>query len=127
VEQLTITKKRKSGIADKEFELYSLILFDFGKSKLENEHKRVVDFVRRRITDGSTVTITGYTDALGEEAVNRRISTARANAVAQRLKLDNAKVEGKGEEKLIYDNSLPEGRFYCRTVQIEIVTPVKED
>lgn len=126
VEQLTISKKRKSGMADKEFETYSLILFDFGKSKLENEHKRVVDFVRNRITDGSTVTITGYTDAIGEEAINKKISTARANAVAQRLKLGNARVEGVGEDKLIYDNTLPEGRFYCRTVQIEIETPVVE-
>ncbi len=126
VEQLTISKKRKTGMADKEFETYNLILFDFGKSKLENEHKRVVDFVRSRVTEGSTVTISGYTDAIGEEAVNKKISTARANAVAQRLKLRDAKVEGVGEDRLIYDNTLPEGRFYCRTVQIEIETPVVE-
>jgi hypothetical protein len=33
--------------------------------------------------------------------------------------------EGMGERELIYNNELPEGRFYCRTVTITVETPIK--
>lgn len=126
VEQLTISKKRLENIKDKEFEYYSLILFDFGSSNLESEHKKVVDFVKNRITPNAKVYIYGYTDMLGDEDVNKRISTSRAKSVARRLNIPDAKVVGIGETPLLFDNSLPEGRFYCRTVNITIETPVKE-
>lgn len=125
VEQLTIDKKRMESIQDKEFEYYSLILFDFGTTNLGTEHKEVVDFVKGRITPEAIVTIRGYTDALGDEGVNKRISQKRADAVAKRIKIPGAIVEGSGENPLLFDNKLPEGRFYCRTVQILIETPVK--
>lgn len=125
VDQLTIDKKRVEGIADKEFEFYSLILFDYGKSKLGTEHKKTADFVKKRITDKSIVSIIGYTDSMGSESVNKKISTARANEFANRIKISNAKIYGAGEEELLYDNTLPEGRFYCRTVKINIETPIE--
>ncbi len=124
VDQLTIDKKRVEGISDKEFEYYSLILFDYGKSKLGTEHKNTADFVKNRITDKSKVTIIGYTDSMGKEEINKRISTARANEFAKRIKIKNADIYGIGEAELLYDNSLPEGRFYCRTVKINIETPI---
>lgn len=125
VDQLTIDKKRVEGIADKEFEFYSLILFDYGKSKLGVEHKKTADFVKKRITDKSNVTIIGYTDSMGREEVNKRISTARANEFAKRINIPKAQTYGVGEESLLYDNSLPEGRFYCRTVKVNIETPIE--
>lgn len=124
VEQITINKKRIESITDKEYEYYSLILFDFGTSKLGTEHKEVVDFVKGRITDDSEISIIGYTDSMGEEGVNKKISQKRADAVAKRLKIPGAKVVGSGENPLLFDNTLPEGRFYCRTVQIIIETKV---
>lgn len=127
VDQLTIDKKRIEGIADKEYEYYSLILFDYGKSTLGTEHKKVADFVSHRITKESNVTITGYTDAMGGEDINKRISEKRAEEFAKRLRLKNAKISGVGESQLLYDNKLPEGRFYCRTVKITIETPVKHE
>ncbi len=126
VEQLTIDKKRLNRISDKEFEFYSLILFDFGKSTLGSEHKKVIDFVHNRVTEASNVIITGYTDMIGEDEVNRRISEARAKSVAKRLNIQKAEVRGAGESELLYDNGLPEGRFYCRTVRITIETPIQE-
>lgn len=125
VDQLTIDKKRVEGIADKEFEFYSLILFDYGKSKLGTEHKKTADFVKKRITDKSIVSIVGYTDSMGGEAVNKKISTARANEFAKSIKISNASIYGVGEEELLYNNELPEGRFYCRTVKINIETPIE--
>lgn len=126
VDRLSIDKKRLRRIADKEYEYYSLILFDYGEANLEREHRRVVDFVKNRITDESQVIIAGYTDRIGEAEINKRIALRRARAVASRLKINNAEVLGVGEDELLYDNSLPEGRFYCRTVRITIETPVRD-
>ncbi|MCX7737116.1 MAG: OmpA family protein [Candidatus Kapabacteria bacterium] len=127
IEQLTIDRKRLERIADKEFEYYSLILFDYGKSDLGKENRSVLDFVKSRVSDKSIVTITGYTDSIGDEETNLKLSEARAKAAAKRLNIPNAKVFGVGESVLLYDNTLPEGRFYCRTVKITIETPVQEN
>jgi hypothetical protein len=35
----------------------------------------------------------------------------------------NIRHEGVGESTLLYPNDSPEGRFYCRTVQVLIETP----
>jgi arginase family enzyme len=36
-------------------------------------------------------------------------------------------VKGLGESVLLYDNSQPEGRFYCRTVEIVVETPIEKN
>jgi len=126
LEQLTVEKKRLEKQDDKQFEYYSLILFDYGKSSLGKEHKEVVDFVKDRIEENAKVYIYGYTDAKGEQKINQRISEERANAVSKRLNLSNAQVEGIGERSLLYDNFYPEGRFYCRTVRILVEQEVKK-
>lgn len=125
VQKITVDKKRLEGVADREFEYYSLILFDFGKFKLETQHKSVLDFITRRVTPSSQVTIEGFTDNIGEEKINKKISEKRAKEVAKWLGLLNARTVGVGEDYLLYDNSLPEGRFYCRTVKITIETPIR--
>lgn len=125
IDQISIEKKRMSGLADKEFEYYSLILFDFGKSKLDIEHKSVLDFVRSRIKPNSLITITGHTDQIGDEKVNLRLSQKRADEAAKHLKISNAEIKGLGKSILLYDNVLPEGRFYCRTVKIMIENPIE--
>ena len=126
IEQLTIDKKRIERISDKEFEYYSLILFDFGKSQLRNEHKSVVDLIKNRIQKDSKVYIKGYTDSIGDEDDNAKLSDKRAKSVAKRLSIPQEFVTGVGESSLLYPNDSPEGRFYCRTVQIVIETPVTD-
>jgi len=126
IQQISINKKRSQKIKDTEYEYYSLILFDFGKSDLRGEHKKVVDFVKERIATNSTVYVKGYTDSMGDEEGNLKLATKRAKTVGLRLKIPESQVIGIGETPNIFNNDLPEGRFYCRTVQIEIVTPVAE-
>lgn len=126
IEQLTVDRKRLERREDKEFEYYRLILFDYASSSLRDEHKKVVDFIKNRITPRSTVIISGYTDVIGKEEVNLRIATQRANSVARRLSIPGAIVKGIGESQLLYDQKLPESRFYCRTVTITIETQVTE-
>jgi outer membrane protein OmpA-like peptidoglycan-associated protein len=124
VDRLTVERKRYENAKDMEYEYYSLILFKYGKSDLGDEHKKVIDFVKERIGKKSRVKIYGYSDSVGDKAINKRISNQRALAVAKRLSVPAIVVEGVGESSLLYDNSLPEGRLYCRTVRIEIETPV---
>ena len=131
VEQLTVDRKRLERRKDKEYEYYGLILFPYGGADLGEEHRRVVDFVKERIkesaeTGNTEVKIFGFTDLVGDDRINKRIATARANAVYRRLNIRDAYVEGIGKDKVLYNNDLPEGRFYCRTVQIEVETKVGE-
>jgi outer membrane protein OmpA-like peptidoglycan-associated protein len=126
VDQMTVDRKRLERREDREFEYYRLILFDYGSSNLKEEHKKVIDYIKARIKPNSIVKIKGYTDRIGKEGINKRISTQRANAVARILGIRGVEVEGVGESELIYNNDLPEGRFYCRTVTINIETPIKE-
>jgi outer membrane protein OmpA-like peptidoglycan-associated protein len=126
VEQNTVQKKRSSVVVeDKEIDRYNLILFDFGSTALSAQNKEIVDFIRQRVTPEATVRITGYTDRIGDAEFNRKLSDARSKSVATELGATNALVNGAGETNL-YNNDLPEGRFYCRTVSVVVETPVKK-
>lgn len=109
----------------------NLIVFDFDKSEISVFNKKMLsDFVESAIKSNSIVEIVGSTDRLGEDRYNEELSIRRAQSVANYVKSINPKVklervEGIGSQ-LKYDNNLPEGRFYCRTVMIEVKTP-RED
>lgn len=125
VEQITIQKKRRERIADKEIDRYSLILFDFDRADLNATNKRIAEFIRDRVGPTATVTITGYTDRIGEPEYNRRLSDERARTTARSLNVPVDRAKGVGESTLLYDNTLPEGRFYSRTVSVVVETPVQ--
>ena len=128
IEQLTVQKKRVDKIDDREFNRYSLILFDFNKSTLGSDNKALIDGIATRVTPGAKVEITGHTDRIGDAAYNQRLSTERAKSVARALNITDrsvtSQVVGRGESPLLYDNTLPEGRFFCRTVNITLETPI---
>lgn len=124
VEQITIQKKRTERIADHEIDRYSLILFDFDRAELNEANRRIGDFIRGRITPSATVTITGYTDRIGEPEYNQQLSAQRAQATAQALGVRQEQASGKGENTTLFNNDLPEGRFYSRTVTVVVETPV---
>lgn len=127
IEKITLDRKKLERVEDKEFEYYSLILFDYGKARLGSEHRKVINFVKKRLRPEAKVIVYGHSDRIGEEDVNKRLSEKRAKAVARMLRIPDAQVIGMGENNLLYDNNLPEGRFYCRTVRIEVITPVTDN
>lgn len=108
----------------------SLIVFDFDRADINEQNRRMVSsFVSGSIAESSTATITGSTDRLGEAEHNRQLSTFRAEAVrdlivAERPTATITSVEGIGPSRLPYSNELPEGRYYCRTVAVEVMTPI---
>lgn len=109
----------------------NLIVFDFDKSDISQQNKLMIDdFIKNSIKENSTVSIKGSTDRLGELKYNYKLSTDRANTVRNYIKSFNSSAKivdviGIGPSILPYDNNLPEGRFYCRTVLIEVQTPLK--
>ena len=127
VEQITVSKKRRERVADKYIDRYSLILFDFDRARFNEANERIGEFIRSRLRDGASMTITGYTDRIGEEDYNLGLSERRAAKTADNLATEDADVSGVGEGVELYNNNLPEGRFYSRTVTIVVETPVGLD
>lgn len=125
VDQVTIERKMFEMVEDKEIDRFSLIMFGFNQATLSEENKRIAEFAQDRIRKNSTVTIVGYSDRVGEEDHNLKLSRRRAFATADALGIDRRYAKGVGEMDLLYDNDTPEGRFYSRTVTIEIVTEIK--
>lgn len=125
VEQLTLRKKRKEYRNDREFEQFSLILFQFNRAEIGERNQNIINFMKERVKPSSKLSIAGYTDRTGDAAYNRNLSKQRASELARMLGTPTSTAQGFGEDQLLYDNNLPEGRFYCRTVNVSIETPVK--
>jgi outer membrane protein OmpA-like peptidoglycan-associated protein len=127
---LTLERKREERIGDIRVNRSKLILFDFDRSTVSPRNREIIDEVSEIITPQSKVTIMGYTDALGLEDYNLKLSQQRADAVRDAFgrKLANINVtsKGVGSTQLLFSNDTPEGRFYCRMVQIIVETPVTE-
>jgi outer membrane protein OmpA-like peptidoglycan-associated protein len=122
---VTIERKREERVGDRVIDRYRLILFDFDRAELSEPDRRIVDFIRGQIRPGAKVTITGHTDRIGDLEHNRQLSKERARATAVALGMNDAAVTGFGESPVLYDNEIPEGRFYSRTVQVVVETPME--
>lgn len=122
---LSISQKRKERILDKEINRYNLILFEFDKFDIKANNSRIIDLVKENLKENSVVTITGYTDRTGEPQYNLKLSQNRANATKDALNHKLVNASGKGSTSLLFNNDIPEGRFYCRTVDILVETEVK--
>ncbi|MES2766975.1 MAG: OmpA family protein, partial [Bacteroidota bacterium] len=122
----TIESKRRASSADKEIENYSLMLFEFDKADLSAENERITRSIKASVKPNANVTVTGYTDRFGNEDYNLRLSENRARNVAKMLGISPDRARGLGESVMLYDNNLPEGRFYSRTINITVETPIEK-
>lgn len=102
---------------------YSLILFDFRSSDLRAEHVRTLDLINDGTDPRATARVEGFTDRLGPDDLNRKLSSERARSVAKGLRMRVDEIIGRGESIDLYDNDLPEGRFYSRSVTIVTQLP----
>jgi outer membrane protein OmpA-like peptidoglycan-associated protein len=98
---------------------YNLILFDVNEATVTDENKQLLNEVKAQLSPDNEVIITGLTDRVGDEEYNLQLSQQRANVVKDYLNFSNATAIGKGET-ILFDNNLPEGRFYNRTVNVII-------
>ena len=127
IKQLTIREKRYELKDDKRIERYSLILFDYDKADITPRHEIVLQDIKKRIQPNSFVTISGYADRTGEVEYNRDLARRRNFEVQKVLQVKeaNLKMNAIGSDYLLYNNDIPQGRGYSRTVQIVIETPIK--
>ncbi len=108
------------------------VIFKIDDSKTISLYEKfLTNVVTPQIPIGGRVNIHGYTDVIGGEAYNQRLSLDRANDVRDIIGKSLAKsgrndvkfdVIGFGEEPNLsrFNNILPEERFYNRSVVIEI-------
>lgn len=111
-------------------EMVHSVYFDFDKFSIdEKQTKETIDFVKTiDSTRIETVQIYGYTDDVGKDAYNFKLSTNRANAIQQKLTENGITnkiiitIEGKGriliDDDIVKD--LPEKRSKNRRVDIVI-------
>lgn len=101
-------------VVEKNFSLSSDVLFAFGKSTLKPEGTSALNTLYQQIsdarpTDGQAVVI-GYTDFIGSDAANQRLSEARARTVAdflvsKGLPASKVSIEGRGEANPVTGDS----------------------
>lgn len=118
--------KRRARLVDSIITRLTIIRFDFDGARLTANDKRTIrEYILPEIRPTSKVLITGYTD--GQES-SVKLSERRARTIANALEAmrapwEQASVQCIGNERLLYDNKLPEGRFFNRTVQLVISSP----
>lgn len=103
--------------------------FAFNSDKLTSEDRSVLDGVVTRLkTEGpnAKLSITGYTDSVGSDAYNLKLSERRAVSVANYLTAAGVPqgnivaVSGAGETQPVADNATAEGRAQNRRVTIAV-------
>lgn len=124
----TLARRPGASVTDKRYS----ILFEYDESKTVQTYETFLrQEVAPKIENGSTVFIYGYTDKVGEEDYNSKLSLNRTTA-AQKIIADQLGSMGRnvtfytygfgeGEYLAPFPNQTPEGRYYNRTVIIEIV------
>ena len=103
--------------------------FDFNKATIRKgedaELQKAVAFIKKY--PGSEVSLVGYTDSIGGDAYNLKLSEKRAQAVKDYLAshgIDGSKISasGRGKADPIGDNKTEKGRAENRRVEVQILS-----
>jgi OOP family OmpA-OmpF porin len=104
------------------------VYFDTGKATLKRESYSVLDrnadqLIKRKDV---TITVVGYTDDVGNDASNQRLSENRASTVKNYLVSKGVAASrinsiGRGESNPVASNKTAEGRAQNRRIEIEIL------
>jgi outer membrane protein OmpA-like peptidoglycan-associated protein/tetratricopeptide (TPR) repeat protein len=104
------------------------IFFATGKSTLKKESKGELDNLLKLMNEAPTLKleISGHTDNTGSDAVNQRLSEARAKAVVDYLvqhgiSADRLTYKGYGSSQPVADNSTKEGRQKNRRTEFKVI------
>ncbi|WP_022671354.1 OmpA family protein [Hippea alviniae] len=105
------------------------VLFDFNKFFLKEKAKKALHVVAEFLKEqpNKKILIIGYTDNIGSDTYNLKLSLQRAQSVADYLiyvegiDKNRIKIEGKGKSNPIAPNTTEEGRAKNRRVEIVIL------
>ncbi|MDO8836448.1 MAG: OmpA family protein, partial [Vicinamibacterales bacterium] len=124
--------RREERLAQKEgykvIEKYALILFDFDRAEIKDRNRAVLDRISARMREvpAAIVTIIGHTDSIGKLDYNVALSKKRAQAAYDLIlgggirAHDGIRHDGRGPADPLFDNGLPEGRAFNRTVTVSL-------
>ena len=113
-------------------EKYNLILFDFDSFNPGEMNKRILsEFVYPRVKPSTVIHVEGHTDVVGQDEHNKRLSENRAKTTRELINSGAGSYKsldsrGTGEEEPLFGNVLPEERFFNRTVQVILETPLED-
>ena len=103
------------------------MLFDFDKSNVKPEAAAILDRLVAFMNENkaSKTALAGFTDNIGTEAYNLKLSDRRVNSVRDyvvKKGVDSGRISGQGfgESKPIADNKTKEGRAKNRRVEIKV-------
>jgi outer membrane protein OmpA-like peptidoglycan-associated protein len=110
---------------------YSLVLFPFNASTIEQNNKKIISLIKSELNPGASISIAGFTDRVGVYNHNKTLSYNRALAVYKALDITSdlysinplTDIVGYGEQDV---HELPEGRLYWRTVNIFVKNPLSK-
>lgn len=103
--------------------------FDFNKATIRRpddaDLQKAIAFIKKY--PGFQVSLVGFTDSIGSDAYNLKLSEKRAEAVKDYLVkhgVDGSKIEtsGRGKADPVGDNKTEKGRFENRRVEVQILS-----
>jgi OmpA-OmpF porin, OOP family len=109
------------------------VLFNFNESVLKKEAKEILNTLAKEISasDITEIIVQGYTDNIGTEDFNKKLSQDRATSVknylSQRLSDKRYKIvaEGLGENNPLFTNETKEGQEKNRRVEVLLIPKKK--
>lgn len=120
----------KPDVVDKTFNLSSDVLFAFGKTELKPEGAEALTALYQQIVEvqpkDGMATVVGYSDRIGSDANNLRLSEARAQTVAdflidKGLPADKVTIQGNSESNPITGSQCND--IKARTALIDCLAP----
>jgi outer membrane protein OmpA-like peptidoglycan-associated protein len=120
--------------ADRERTTWQVLGFGFNSSDLLERHREEIRTIGSLVGASARVTITGYSDRLGDQKRNLELSRERAERVAAALREELARrgraevtieATGAGVDETRFSNDLPEGRFLSRGATITVEQAAK--
>ncbi|MGW8465077.1 OmpA family protein [Pseudomonas sp. CLCA07] len=121
VEEAVVVKEETIVIRD--------VHFQFDKATLTASDKEVLNKIATRLkaeAPTAQLTVTGYTDSVGSDAYNQKLSDKRAHSVVEYLieegvpRSSFVSVTGAGESNPVADNKTADGRAMNRRTEIKI-------
>jgi outer membrane protein OmpA-like peptidoglycan-associated protein len=138
VEVLTIEDKRRKSAPDKRIDVFTFGVFqnEVAKSSSDAATQALIQQAKARIKSNSTIIVEGYVEGEDDGSLDTFLSEQRANSIAKALASPAAstnitvktikKAQGTTQQKILRnDASYPEGRFYNRSVRVEVQTPTR--
>jgi outer membrane protein OmpA-like peptidoglycan-associated protein len=106
-----------------------MIHFPYGSTRRIDDNAidaYLSELARALISTGGKVSLTGYTDGIGDPAYNKAMSLDRAKHIKASLVKKGVKsvqviVKGLGESKPIATNDNPQGRYKNRRVEVRLI------